>query len=65
VDANLNGVYRVWQRNFDVYRRFFRTRLITSALYPLLFLLAMGYGLGKYVGKIDGVESLRLWLPRL
>ena len=65
MEVSFNGILRVWQRNFDVYKRFFVNRLLTSALYPLLFLLAMGYGLGKYVGEIDGVEYIRFIAPAL
>ena len=63
LEVSLNGVIRVWQRNMDVYRRFFVNRLITSSLYPLLFLFAMGYGVGGYIGKIEGIPYIKFIAP--
>ena len=65
LEVSLNGVIRVWQRNMDVYRRFFVNRLITSSLYPLLFLFAMGYGVGGYIGKIEGIPYIKFIAPGL
>jgi len=45
----MSGVLRIVQRNALVYRRTWRGSLFMSFLQPLLFLLAMGLGLGTLV----------------
>lgn len=52
---DLVSVARVTRRNFLSWRRFYRASLVSSLGEPLLLLLALGYGLGRYVGTIDGV----------
>lgn len=61
--------WRVWQRNFDVYRATWKVNFIPPLLEPLLFLFAFGYGLGQMVKSVDygGVEVsyLRFIAPGL
>ncbi len=47
----IGGAARVLQRNLLVYRRTWRGSLFGSFLTPLLYLTAMGIGLGQLVGK--------------
>jgi lipooligosaccharide transport system permease protein len=65
LDLKPSTIFSVWQRNFDVYKRYFLNRFINSTLYPLLFLFAIGYGLGKFVGRIDGVPYPQFIAPAL
>ena len=44
-----SGIGRVFEHRFLTYRRTFRASLFSSFLTPLLFLTAMGLGLGGYV----------------
>ena len=37
---------RVWENNFAVYKRIWRSNLLGSFLQPLLYLLGMGVGVG-------------------
>ena len=44
--------YRVWQRNWTVYRQSWKISFIPPLLEPLFYLLAFGVGLGTLVGNI-------------
>ncbi len=43
----------VWQRNFLVWRKLWLPALLGNFGEPLLYLLALGYGLGSFVERID------------
>lgn len=45
---------RILERNFAVYRRVWRSNLLTSFLQPVLYLLAMGLGVGALVTRNTG-----------
>ncbi|MBM4243600.1 MAG: nodulation protein NodJ [Deltaproteobacteria bacterium] len=49
------SVLRVVRRNFLSWRRFYRASLVSALGDPLLFLFGIGWGLGRFVGEIDGV----------
>lgn len=53
--VHLISVVRVMRRNFLSWRRFYRASLVSALGDPLLFLFGIGWGLGRYVGDIDGV----------
>jgi lipooligosaccharide transport system permease protein len=46
------GIFRVWQRNYIVYRQNWKIRFLSPILEPLFYLLAFGLGLGALVGTI-------------
>jgi lipooligosaccharide transport system permease protein len=46
------GLFRVWQRNFIVYRQNWKISFLAPILEPLFYLLAFGYGLSALVGDI-------------
>jgi len=52
------GLFRVWQRNFIVYRQNWKIRFLSPILEPLFYLLAFGLGLSTLVGYIryGGIE---------
>ncbi|HCX87943.1 MAG TPA: nodulation protein NodJ [Gammaproteobacteria bacterium] len=45
----------VWRRNALVWRRLMTASLLLHFGEPLLYLLGIGYGLGRFVGEIDGM----------
>ena len=46
--------YRMWQRNRDVFFRVWRTEVPGMVAEPLMVLVAMGFGLGAFVGTVNG-----------
>ena len=54
---------RVWQRNRDVFFRLWHSEAPGFIAEPILILLAMGFGLGAYVGLIDGQEYIEYIAP--
>ena len=49
--------YPVWSRNMRVWRKLIGPALLGNIGEPLLYLLALGYGLGSFLGqKIEGLE---------
>ena len=49
---------QVWRRHLLVWRKSAATSLMGTLGEPLLYLLGMGYGLGRFVGEIEGVSYL-------
>jgi lipooligosaccharide transport system permease protein len=56
---------QVWQRNYQVWRRHIAASLIGNLGQPVLFLLAMGYGLGRQIETIQGLTYLQFIAPGL
>jgi len=48
----------VWQRNVLVWRKLALPSLVGNFGEPLLYLLALGYGLGAFVGKVQGMPYI-------
>lgn len=45
----------VWRRNFRVWRKLLLPSLMGNFGEPLLYLIALGYGFGRLVGRVDGI----------
>ncbi len=58
-------VLRVWQRNAWVWMQFYKPSLLGNLGEPVLFLLAMGYGLGRLIPVMDGVSYVQYLAPGL
>ena len=63
---------RVWENNFAVYRRIWRSNLLGSFVQPLLYLLGMGIGVGTLVDAgagstavLGGVDYVAFLAPAL
>ncbi|MEW8958314.1 Inner membrane transport permease YadH [Moorella humiferrea] len=64
----MNISYRVWKvfwRNFVVFRKTWMTNIMFNFLEPLLYLAAMGYGMGYYIPDIKGMSYLQFLAPGL
>ncbi len=59
----LKSAFRVWQRNFTVYKRLYKSSFVLNFVEPLLYLLALGFGLGTYVRYIDNVAYIKFIAP--
>ncbi len=57
--------HKVWLRNARVWRKHIRASLIGNLGQPFLFLLAMGYGLGRQIPEIHGLTYLQFIAPGL
>ncbi|KYH32559.1 ABC transporter permease [Neomoorella mulderi] len=60
--------YRAWKvfwRNFVVFRKTWLTNIMFNFLEPLLYLAAMGYGMGHYIPAIQGMSYLQFLAPGL
>lgn len=56
---------RVWQRNLDTYKKHYKASLAFSFGEPILYLIAMGLGIGGYISSIEGRPYLSYIGPGL
>ena len=54
---------RVWQRNRDVFFKLWHSEAPGFVIEPIIILLAMGMGLGSYVGLINGQRYIEFVTP--
>ena len=57
--------WTVWQRDMDVYKKTFKVNFVPPLLEPILYLVALGFGLGLFIKEIDGVPYTRFIAPGL
>lgn len=56
VDLSGHGIWAMVQRNRDVYAKTWKTNFLPPLLEPLLFIVALGYGLGFFIDEVEGVR---------
>lgn len=54
---------RVWQRNRDVFFKLWHSEAPGFVIEPIIVILAMGFGLGAYVGLVDGQKYIEFVTP--
>lgn len=59
------GTYRVWYRDFYYFKKYLLTSLMFGLSEPILYIVAFGYGLGAFVGEIDGVSYMQFLAPAI
>ncbi|HKH76442.1 MAG TPA: ABC transporter permease [Rubrobacteraceae bacterium] len=61
------GTFRVWQRNMTIFRKYWKTLLLPNFFEPLLYLAALGLGLGAFIqrGGIEGQSYVQFIAPGL
>ena len=61
------GAFRVWQRNATIFRKFWKTIMLPNLFEPLLYLVALGLGLGAFIreGGINGLTYTQYVAPGL
>nr|CRH07092.1 ABC-2 type transporter, NodJ family [Candidatus Magnetococcus massalia] len=52
------GFIQTWRRHFLVWRKTSTASLVGNLGEPLLYLAGMGYGLGRFVGEVNGMAYL-------
>lgn len=63
---NVKLTFRVWQRELTLYKRIWPSTILSTLFDPILYLLAMGFGVGAYITQdIDGVSYLQFIAPGL
>jgi len=60
---NLKRAFRVWQRNATVYKKLYRSSLTLNFFEPMLYLIALGYGLGGFIKQINGMSYIEFIAP--
>jgi len=61
----VNGILRVWQRNGRVWKKYMLSSLVGNLGQPFLFLLALGFGLGREIPDLAGLTYLQFIAPGL
>ena len=64
-DVRLQSALRLWQRNASIYRRTYKMNIVPNFFEPVLYLLAMGLGLGAYLSHVKGVQYIDYIAPGL
>lgn len=59
----LKRAFRVWQRHFKVYTKLYRSSIALNFVEPVLYLAALGLGLGAYVREINGIPYIDFIAP--
>lgn len=60
---NLRRAFRVWQRHLTVYTKLYKSSIALNFVEPVLYLAALGLGLGAYVKEIKGVPYVNFIAP--
>ncbi len=58
-------IYRVFYRNLKVFGKTWKANIMFNFLEPMLYLWAMGFGLGVYVNQINGLSYIEFLGPGL
>ena len=59
------GAYKVWLRNARVWKKNMLASLIGNLGQPVLFLIALGYGLGREIPDLSGLTYVQFIAPGL
>jgi lipooligosaccharide transport system permease protein len=54
---------RVWQRHLTVYTKLYRSSIALNFVEPVLYLSALGLGLGAFIREIDGMPYVNFIAP--
>ncbi len=60
---NIKRAFRVWQRHLTVYTKLYKSSIALNFVEPVLYLAAMGLGLGAFVKEINGVPYVKFIAP--
>ena len=58
-------IFKVWRRDFLVWQKYFLASLAANFGEPLLYLFAMGYGLGRMVPEVQGMSYPEFIAPAI
>ena len=60
---NIKRAIRVWQRHAMVYTKLYKSSIALNFIEPVLYLAALGLGLGAFVKEINGVPYIKFIAP--
>jgi lipooligosaccharide transport system permease protein len=60
-----SGIFKVWMRNFYYFKYKWLATAFWAIFEPVLYLFAIGMGLGRFVGQIEGVPYIEWFFPGL
>lgn len=60
---SLRRALSVWQRNFTVYTKLYKSSLVLNFIDPILYLTALGLGLGAFIKEINGTPYIKFIAP--
>ncbi len=58
-------IFKVWRRDLVVWQKYLTVSLVANFGEPLLYLFAMGYGLGRFLQKFDGMSYPEFIAPAI
>lgn len=58
-------LFKVWRRDLVVWQKNLVFYLLVNFVEPLIYLLAMGYGLGRFVGRMQGMSYVEFIAPAM
>jgi lipooligosaccharide transport system permease protein len=61
----LQGSYHVWSRNLLVFKKNIKVNMFPPFVEPLLYLGAIGFGIGTYVGTVEGIPFVHFIAPAI
>jgi lipooligosaccharide transport system permease protein len=59
----IKRAFRVWQRHLTVYTKLYKSSIALNFVEPVLYLVALGLGLGAFVKEINGVPYIKFIAP--
>jgi lipooligosaccharide transport system permease protein len=59
----IRRAYRVWQRHFSVYTKLYKSSVVLNFVEPILYLVALGLGLGAFVKEVNGQPYIEFIAP--
>lgn len=60
---SIKKAFRVWQRHLTVYTKLYKSSIVLNFIEPVLYLVALGLGLGAFVREINGVPYIKFIAP--
>ena len=60
---NVKRAVRVWQRNYTVYTKLYLSSILLNFVEPILYLVALGFGLGAFVREVNGKPYINFIAP--
>jgi lipooligosaccharide transport system permease protein len=59
----IRRAFRVWQRHCTVYTKLYKSSVVLNFVEPVLYLVALGFGLGAFVKEVNGQPYVEFIAP--